>query len=115
MSENTSRPAVPPMHERAEDFVHSFANVFRLGISSNDFTLIFSTLDERSPGNARVCDRVSIHVSPQMLKMLSLQIATNVEAFESAYGTIKIPKQFEKSNDEQRVALKKQFDRWANG
>ncbi|MDE2514435.1 MAG: DUF3467 domain-containing protein [Rhodospirillales bacterium] len=115
MSENTVRPHTPPLPERAEDFTDSFANVFRMGISSNDFTLIFSTLDERGPGHPRLCDRASLHVSPQMLKMLSLQIAMNVEAYESAFGPIKIPKQFEQSNDTQRTELKKQFDHLANG
>lgn len=115
MSGNTTQPNPPLARERGDDFTDSYANAFRMGISSNDFTLIFSTLGENAQGNHRIRDHASLHVSPQMLKMLSLQIAVNVEAYESAFGPIKIPNQFVQSNDEQRNVLKKQFAQLADG
>lgn len=93
----------------------TFANTLRVGNSVNDFTLVFGTIDDYGPGNLQHSDRVSVHLSPQMLKIVAQQLSANVEAYELAFGTIKLPKAVESSFDSIREQLTRMFAQQASG
>lgn len=98
---------------RAPEFVDTYANTFRVSNSISDFTLIFGSIDDLGPGHMQHSDRVSVHISPQMLKMIAMQLTANVAAYEEAYGPLRVSKSAETSFREMRDQLVNVFKQQA--
>lgn len=97
---------------RSDDYLDTYANTFRMGTTLADFTLIFGSTDDLGINNMRNMDRASIHVSPQMLKLLSLQISANLDAYERVFGVIQNPKKVTDALEQSSKALESYFLDW---
>jgi hypothetical protein len=83
-----------------------------MGNSFSDYTLVFGTSNDYGPNNVKALDRAAIHVSPQMLKMIWLQIGENLKAFEEVFGEIPIPRMASDSISRIGDQLKIQYNQW---
>jgi len=97
---------------RSDDYIDTYASLFRIGSSSTDFTLVFGSLDDRGFNNVQSLDRVAVHISPQMLKIMSLQLAANLKAYEDVLGTINLSRNVMHALDGTYQAVFDQLTLW---
>lgn len=80
---------------RSEKYFDIYANLVRVGMTNFDFTLVFGSTDDKGPGEIVTNDLGAVRVSAKLLKLLALQLAELVKAYESAIEPINLPKKME--------------------
>lgn len=99
-----SATTVPMESNRAEGFVDVYINTFRMGATGTDFTLFLGATDDVQ-GRISQKDRVAARVSPQMLKLIIINITATLDAYEETFGTIQVPKNATEEADANRKKM----------
>jgi hypothetical protein len=107
----TGTPGLLPVRMvRSKDFRVSFSNTFRFRVGAADIGIAFGYQTEipgslpDGPSQHLIIDEVEVVITPTMLKLLSLAIADNIEAHETATGkTIELPQQLLDAMAEQKA------------
>lgn len=61
-----------------------YSNALMINVSPYDISILFSTVDPLTPGEA--VDNVRVYLSPQHAKIFSLILEKNIKAFEEFSG-----------------------------
>jgi hypothetical protein len=73
---------------RAANFIDTYSNTVRIGITPFDISIIFGRISEKSIGDSAVEDIAQVRVSPHFFKNLVNSLQNTINSWESAFGTI---------------------------
>lgn len=102
------RPQLPrfvaaAMPQRDPLYPEVYANQLRMGITLSDFTLVFSTSNERT--NA-IEDKATVRLAPLTAKLLLQNLQMVLSVYEEKFGAINIPPKMMAQMEEQRKGLR---------
>ncbi|MBA2339139.1 MAG: DUF3467 domain-containing protein [Pyrinomonadaceae bacterium] len=80
---------------RSEDYRTVYTNAAKIGLTTWDVRLTFSTIVEAEVGKLATEEQVTVIMSPQHAKDLLRVFVINLANWEKQFGAIKIPSDFE--------------------
>ena len=85
---NKGQPTRTIQRNRAEDYVHVYANSVEVGISNWDLRLAFGEIVEADERKVVLEQRATVIMSPQHAKVFVGLLVQNVAAYEQQFGEI---------------------------
>ena len=76
---------------RSDDFVSTYVNHVRLGMSQWDIWVAAGYLDASTANQSRPLERINMFMAPTFAKALSQDFARLIAQYESAFGEIHMP------------------------
>ncbi|MDX6444885.1 MAG: hypothetical protein QOH71_1959 [Blastocatellia bacterium] len=83
--------AADQIRVRTERFRQLYANNMQVGISSWDLAITFGEIIGEKEGKPIIEETVRVNMTREIAKVLSIILKNHIDAFEAAYGEIKIP------------------------